>query len=491
MSTKAIYTKANSTFYLPEGTFDETTSLATGVKAILKSTGDMQSLAFDETYDLLEAIGWHINDQGYRWWSDPNNQAFGSEYGGGNGNWGIYKQSNIYTTARRHAGKNGSYGVHIFRYPNISADSTWGGLSLYPPAAAKLRGHTYRFSFDYRGYTNGNTLEVYQNTTVGWGDLGIGLPTPWWAGIGAFDTDWDWRRYEYEYTIQDAYLDWVPGSNLTYWNASTQYSDWYYGVPYNGYVYRHLDGWPAPTVGVTPDLELGTKYYDRFPMTAGYFDVYNNLKIGFSYEAQGNRGTHMYIDNIQLTDITSNKSFKLTPTGWESDNMSETTMKIVAKGTAYTGINRGDGSDQFAVEGPSSLYVNDTLIYSGDSGRGLRLSIFTESTGALVFDQSYDTYGVDSARTQLANKLATITSAQVWVLTSYDAINPNTDLDTQMRAMGSRLLVNDGSIHSVYAGGGVRHPYAAVGRGQKVIKEDGCNQLDTIYKRKGVIDIRI
>jgi hypothetical protein len=57
--------------------------------------------------------------------------------------------------------------------------------------------------------------------------------------------------------------------------------------------------------------------------------------------------------------------------------------------------------------------------------------------------------------------------------------------------MKSRLLVNNGSIHSVYTGGGVRHPYAAVGRGQRIIKEDGSNQLDTVYKRKGVIDIRI
>ena len=57
--------------------------------------------------------------------------------------------------------------------------------------------------------------------------------------------------------------------------------------------------------------------------------------------------------------------------------------------------------------------------------------------------------------------------------------------------MKSRLLVNNGSIYSVYTGGGVRHPYAAVGRGQRVIKEDGSNQLDTVYKRKGVIDIRI
>ena len=57
--------------------------------------------------------------------------------------------------------------------------------------------------------------------------------------------------------------------------------------------------------------------------------------------------------------------------------------------------------------------------------------------------------------------------------------------------MGSVLHVNDGNEHSVFAGGGVRHTYAAVGRGQTLIKEDGSNALDNVYKRKGVIDIRI
>ena len=57
--------------------------------------------------------------------------------------------------------------------------------------------------------------------------------------------------------------------------------------------------------------------------------------------------------------------------------------------------------------------------------------------------------------------------------------------------MGSALHIADGSEHSVFSGGGVRHTYAAVGRGQTLIREDGANALDNVYKRKGVIDTRI
>lgn len=490
MPTRATYIKASNTWHLNEGIFDETASMSAGVRAILKGDGDMYSSAFDETYNSLDAIGWHINDQGYRWWQNPNNQAFGTEWGGGSGNWGIYKQSNIYTTARKHAGKDSLYGVQVFRYPNISSDSTWGGLSFYPPAASKLRGHTYKFSFDYRGYTGGYWMEVYNNLTVGWGDLGIWLPTPWYASVAPYDTDWEWRRYEYTYTIQDAYLDWVPGSNAPVWNASTQYGDWQ-PVQYNGYVYRKPSWTGQPTKGVPPDQEYPSIWDFRAPMVAGYYDLYSNIKVGFSYEPQNSRGTHIYLDNIQITDITDNVSWNLTANGWESDNLSEETISIFAKGTAYPGIDKGDGGDRFAVEGPRVLTVNGNNIYEQWGGRGLRLTILDEATVSVVFDQVYDTYGDDAATSALADKLSKITSSQIWVLTSFDAINPNATLDARMRLMGSRLLVNDGSIHSVYTGGGVRHTYAAVGRGQKVIKEDGANHNDTVYKRKGVIDIRI
>jgi hypothetical protein len=198
----------------------------------------------------------------------------------------------------------------------------------------------------------------------------------------------------------------------------------------------------------------------------------------------------VYIDNIQLTDITDNKRWKYGVNGWEADNISDAHMHVFAKGAAHVTQDKGDGTDKFACEGSRVVRINGTDI-GVPGGRGLVLSQINALSGAVISQNRYDTYGVDADRTALANALATMTDDDVWILTSYDAINPNTTLDNQMKAMGSVLLVNDGGMYSVYTGGGVRHPYAAVGRGQRLIKEDGSNANDAYYKRKGVIDIRI
>ena len=497
MAAHSKFIKDESLFKVENGKLVESSTLGTNVAAKMnRTTGDLEALNINETPDALDAIGWHVNSDGRRWWSDPANQVFGTENAGGSGNWSIYKQTNIYTTARKYAGKDSLYGMHIFRYPNISSSSTWGGLLLYPPAECKLRGHKYRFSFDYRGYTGGHHLDVYQNYSIGWGNMGIGLHTPWNQGIGAFDTDWQWKRYEKEFEIEDQYLDFIPGSNLQAWNSTTSYPSGYYGITYNGYVYRKYPG-VASTVGLTPEQEYqnGGVYNGKYPMTAGYFDLYRQIKIGFTYQTQNNRGTHVYVDNIQMTDITTNQRWKYNGTSWEADNLAEETIAIKAIGVAHVSLDKGDGGDIFACEGSRILEVNGNQIYA-TGGRGLRLTVL-DANGNITEDAAgprggvYDTYGDDSHRTLLANRLSEMTDNDIWVLTSYEAINPNSTLDAQMKSMGSVLHVNDGNEHSVFTGGGVRHPYAAVGRGQTLIKEDGSNALDNVYKRKGVIDIRM
>jgi hypothetical protein len=493
MATHSKFIKDESLFKVENGKLVESDSLGTNVAAKMdRSTGDLEAINTDECPCALEPYGTHINDNGDIWWTNPESQVFGTEKTSGSGSWGIYKQSNIYTTARKFAGKDNAYGMHIFRYPNISSSSTWGGLSISLPAEAKLRNHKYRVSFDYRGQTGGANLDVYTCYSVGWCDHAIGLPWGWSQSAGSFDTDWEWKRYEYDYEVQDSLLDFVPGSNRPAWDANTTYGTGWYSVTYNGYVYRHRTGWTAPTVGVDPETEYqaGGVWDWKVAMNPGELDVYRNMKIGFTYNTQGTRGTHVYIDNIHITDITTNERWKFSANGWEADNLSEGTTHIFAKGTALVSLDKGDGGDIFACEGSRHLSINGTQVYN-TTGRGLRLTIIDEATGSVDSDTLYDTYGVDSARTNLANALATITNDKLWVLTSYDAINSNTTLDNQMRSMGSVLLVADGSEHSVYSGGGVRHPYAAVGRGQQLIKEDGANALDNVYKRKGVIDLRV
>ena len=140
----------------------------------------------------------------------------GSTYYGHTGSfggyWSTYQQSNMLVNTRKFAGKNNLYAAHIYRPPNISNSvngySTWGGVTMYPNATTMRRvGRTYRFSFDYRGYSGGYNMEVYQNYEVGWGDMGIGLPTPWYTTVSPFDTDWEWRRFECEFTVTDNYVN--------------------------------------------------------------------------------------------------------------------------------------------------------------------------------------------------------------------------------------------------------------------------------------------
>jgi hypothetical protein len=357
---------------------------------------------------------------------------------------------------------------------------------MYPPSQAKIAGRTYRLSFDYRGYSGGYAMEVYQNRAVGWGSLGIGLPTPWYTTIGAFDSDWEWRRFEYEFTVSQEYLDWVPGQNGTVWDPTIQYGDWSL-ITYDGYVYRKPSWTGRPTQGVPPDQEYPAIWDYRAPTIPGYHDLYSEIKIGFGYNVQNDRGTHVFVDNIHLEDVTDNKGFKYNNTTFEANNFREETIHIFAKGTA--GPTLGD-PDRFRVEGLRELEINGTNIYT-HAGRGLRLTVFEESDPTtILFDQVYDTYGVDAARTELAIRLSTITDSEIWVLTSYDAIISNANLDAQMSAMGSEIGLQNGSQWSVYREG-VRATYAAVGRGQRVIKEDGSYATDPIYKRKGVIDLWI
>ena len=425
MAANAKFIKDESTFLIESGEFNENNpNLNPGVTAKLNNTtGDFEALNINETPDALDAIGWHVNSDGRRWWSDPCKSSFWyRKYMDGSGNWAIYKQTNIYTTARKYAGKDSLYGMHIFRYPNISSSSTWGGLRLYPPAEAKIRGHKYRFSFDYRGYTGGHHMDVYQSTEIGWSNLGMGLPSAWGRSLGAFDTDWEWRRYEQDFEIEDSKLDFVPGSNQQAWNSTTSFPSGYYGITYNGYVYRKYPG-VATTVGLTPEEEYqnGGVYNAKVPMTAGYFDIYRQIKIGFTYQNQNNRGTHVYVDNIQMTDITTNQRWKYNGTSWEADNLAEETIAIKAVGTAYVSLDKGDSGDIFACEGSRLVEVNGTNINT-TSGRGLSLDIL-DANGGVVSQSKFDTYGDDNARTSLANTLAGIPEDQYWILTSFDAIS--------------------------------------------------------------------
>jgi hypothetical protein len=480
MTTNARFNQAEKSFELIKGEFDTSVTLVAPTKAKLLQGGGMQSAEFNEGDNMLELGTNYPNDSG--------------NVTGGYFSW--YNQANIDMSTRLYAGKDSRYGYLIYRQPDIPSTSTWGGMVIVPPdAVMRQYDKRWRLSFDYRGNTGGATLDVYQNYSVGWGNSGVGLPGAWDSGISAFDTDWLWMHYEYEFDINNGYIDYVVTGSYD-WNSTTQYPGGDYGIAYNGYVYRHRSANPVPTLGVDPETEYiaGGIYDAKYPQTPGYFDIYNQIKIGFNYNTQGSRGTHVYLDNIYLTDITDNNRFKynLSTASWDAESLTEETMHIVAVGTGLMTLPRSDAAtlDIFAVEGNRTVTIDDTVVYNG-TGRGLVLTIIDEATRVLGTQTVYDVYGSDQPRTDLAIALAAITVDKIWVLTSFDALNTNTALTNQMQSMGSVLYVNDGNPYSIFTGGGIRHTYACVGRGQRILREDGANASDTKYKRKAVIDIRV
>jgi hypothetical protein len=478
------------------GEFDETTALSVNQKGkLLNATGDFIGLGWDEGDDILYGQSGILPSQG----------SFGNPYN-------RYTQTNISIETRELATKDGNrFAYVIHRAPDISSTSTWGGVSLFPDSTLMRKSNNkFRFSFDYRGYSNGNTMDVYHNYSIGWGSFGINLPTPWSNGISSFDTDWEWRHYSFEFTVTDALLNVVAG---TYdWNSTTQYpASGDYGIRYNGNLYRHRNANPAPTLGTDPETEYqagGTYGVDQIydakwtgGAAAGFFNVYANMKIGFTYQSQGERGTHVHVDNIMLTNITENESFKYDVTNgtWIAETLVDDGLDILAKGTAYMTQARSVNTalDIFSIEGSRVLEVNGTSI-SPASGRGLTLVVLN-SSGSVVSNTVYDVHGSGTASDSLATALAGVSSGNYWVLMSFDAIgsesthNNSPNLRNQLISMGSRMWnPNEGNLYLwSFSSGDVRNPYAAVGKGNNLIKEDGSSASDTVYKRKGVIQTRI
>lgn len=477
--TKAYFSNERKSFVLEDGDFVTNPSLTGGVKGVLKKdTGNFETI---NGYNLTQD---YIND-------GTNVSTDSGVYGG---YYQAYTQANTINALVKGAGRTSEYGQYFHRPPNIGSASTWGGPTYYPPESMRVPGKRFRWSFDYRGYSGGYTMDCYGCAAVGWHTLGIGLPMTTRKDIPPFDT-WEWQHYSHEFTVTEQYVNWIPGQNRPAWNSTTQYSANYDSCTYGGYVYRSHPSNPAPTLGVSPDQEYPNTWNYRVAMNPGEINLYDQFKIGFTYHTQNARGTHVYIDNVRLTDITNNETFKFNQSTnkWEFDEV-ETGHRFVAVGTSYTNVARTDGdpNDQFGTNGSPTLKI-DGVPQTFAIGRGIMLQVFNTSLQK-TFEARYDTYGVDVDRTNLANKLGTMTDNDIWVMTSHDAININSALDTQMGAMGSTMYRTPGTFDSILTtetGVAQRAPYAVVGKGQTILKEDGGHATDTTYRRGACVDIRV
>jgi len=130
------------------------------------------------------------------------------------------------------------------------------------------------------------------------------------------------------------------------------------------------------------------------------------------------------------------------------------------------------GSNKIEVRGTGLNYKADRYIKINNinknisNRRGIALMIFDNNFASQIKSLGYyDTYGSDSARTQLARKLATVGDNEMFIMVSWDAIGTNDTLNSRMDKLGSQAW------HKIKRNW--RYPYAAIGTGKfGIISED-------------------
>lgn len=98
------------------------------------------------------------------------------------------------------------------------------------------------------------------------------------------------------------------------------------------------------------------------------------------------------------------------------------------------------------------LMVNGNVIYDSIDGRGLRLVTLKKDTLAVVDDITYDVYGSDVPRNDLATKINSLGNDVFITLSSCDAINFNTNLLTALVSIGASGTILQGRLPYAFIG---------------------------------------
>jgi len=98
------------------------------------------------------------------------------------------------------------------------------------------------------------------------------------------------------------------------------------------------------------------------------------------------------------------------------------------------------------------LTVNGNVIYDSIDGRGLRLVTLKKDTLAVVDDITYDVYGSDVPRNDLATKINSLGNDVFITLSSCDAINFNTNLLTALVSIGASGTILQGRLPYAFIG---------------------------------------
>ena len=169
-------------------------------------------------------------------------------------------------------------GYRIYRPPNItynasdsSTKTMWGGLVLRNTnnRFGFVDGHTYILEFDIKGQSSAAASDTLWSNNAGWAGGGL-IPAPTNAVMNNpvtsnFNSQ-EWNHFSYKWTISDG-------------------------------VYK-----------------VCTSSYSTFVQGTTYIS-YRDFKFGFTYNNTGELGTDLYIKNLRMYDITTNKEINIKKTG--------------------------------------------------------------------------------------------------------------------------------------------------------------------------------
>jgi hypothetical protein len=206
------------------------------------------------------------------------------------------------------------------------------------------------------------------------------------------------------------------------------------------------------------------------------YDCMRRLRIGLNHGPTDSRGNRVFIDDVKIEKIDQEKGLIDKDKNYFNEIYDGNKLnKIYLRGTSLDdgGVN---------CNGDRIVEVNGNTIVK-NSSRGLRLDIFDKNMNH-IFNQQYDTYDTIQDRDDLANKLNTITKNQYFCITSYDASLTNSNLTFQMEKMGSKIF------YDIHTTDDHRITYAAFGKGQDIIKEDGCSS-QAFDKHRAIVQITI
>ena len=237
-------------------------------KASMDKSGKLLASYFKEhnmTQNLLEKVNYAASSAGGfdgDWWQvikeadyAPSSIAIGAH---------AYTQGNLSVTSTVN-------GYRIYSEPNRdgraqegSEWNTWGGLVLDPMHVSRclVKGHHYRISWHVSGQSSRAMVDTYWSNNIGWGQSPDAAPTVHKCVFQPANFQGEMDCF-YDFTIEDEIFK-TTGSSV-----------------HSGF-------------------EANTSYL-----------AYAGFKIGYTYDYTGTLGTDVYITNIQMHDLTSDKIYKI------------------------------------------------------------------------------------------------------------------------------------------------------------------------------------